>query len=94
MKPWEQCQTGILGTQKQFNKVEAGCKAITPSINGFAVTFASLMTNIENVLTPQATANGTMIESLKTTNEAQDIQLNTIMTTTDALKEDVSDATY
>lgn len=22
LKPWEQCQTGILGTQKEFNKVE------------------------------------------------------------------------
>lgn len=94
MKPWEQCQTGILGTQHQFNKVEAGCKAITPSINGFAVTFASLMTNIENVLEPQAETNGTDIGNLQDTNSAQDTQLTNIATTTDELKADVSGATY
>ena len=52
------------------------------------------MTNIENVLTPQATANGEAILALQTQNEAQDIQLNSIATMTDALKAEVSDATF
>ena len=57
LKPWEQCQTGILGTQKEFNKVDDLCKNITPAVNEFAVAFASLMQNISVVLTPAADQN-------------------------------------
>ena len=52
------------------------------------------MTNIENVLEPQAETNGIDIGTLQTMNLAQDTQLTNIATTTDGLKADVSDATY
>lgn len=57
LKPWEQCQTGILGTQKELNKVSDLCKNITPAVNEFAVSFASLMQNISVVLAPAAEQN-------------------------------------
>ena len=52
------------------------------------------MTNITNVLTPQATDNTSMITMLTNSNTAQDTQLMTLMDETAGIENDIASSTY